>query len=273
MTSGIVILKPGKGWVPPLSELWRYRGLLGALLRKELQVRYKQTALGAAWAVLQPLLTMLAFWLFFGRLAGIPSDGVPYSLFAYCGLVPWVFFSSSLSSASMSLIEHRHVLTKVYFPRMLLPLSSVLCALVDFSIALSAMVVLLAFQGPSLTSRVLALPFFLGLAFLASFGAGLCLSALNARFRDVRHAIPFLIQLWLFVTPVAYPSSLVPAAWRILYGLNPMAGVLEGFRWSLLGTPGLSEPLLAGSLAMTTAFLLVGILVFRSTERVMADLV
>jgi lipopolysaccharide transport system permease protein len=225
-----------------------------------------------AWVIIQPLFAMLIFTLFFGILAKIPTDGVPYPLFYYSALLPWTYFANALQTATNMIVDQRHLITKVYFPRILLPLSAVVSGLVDFGIAFVILVALMAFYGVAPGLAVATVPLFLLFATATALGVGLWLSALNARFRDVRYATPFLIQLWLFASPVAYPSSLVPESWRWLYGLNPMAGVIEGFRWALLGQ-GRPPDLLVPSITVVVAVLLAGLLYFRQVEGTIADVV
>ena len=256
-----------------LGEVFAYRELLFFLVWRDLKVRYKQTILGVAWAVLQPLLTMLVFALFFGRLARVPSDGVPYPLFAYTGLIPWTFFATGLTMASNSLVGSAHLITKVYFPRLTIPLATVLAALVDLALAFPVLFGLMWWHGVPLSPQVIWLPFFIALAFVTALGIGLWLSALNVEFRDVRHAIPFLTQLWMFATPIAYPSSLLPEQWRTLYALNPLVGVVEGFRWSLLGTATRPGPMILVSAVAATALVISGAFFFRRMERQFADVV
>lgn len=254
-------------------EIWDYRELLRFLAERDLKVRYKQTLLGAAWAIIQPLFTMIVFTLFFGKLGRMPSDGLPYSVFSYTALVPWTFFATNLTMASNSLVNNSHLLTKVYFPRILIPLASVLPSLVDFALAFLVLVGMVAFHGIVPTANLAWLPLFLLMAAAASVGAGLWLAALNVQFRDVRYAVPFLLQFWLFITPVAYPSSLLREPWKTLYGLNPMAGVVEGFRWSLLGLRGGPGPLVWASALAALLLLASGLLYFRRMERTFADTV
>jgi lipopolysaccharide transport system permease protein len=240
---------------------------------RDLKVRYKQTILGVAWAVLQPLLTMLVFALFFGRLAKVPSDGVPYSLFAYTALVPWTFFATGLATASNSLVGSANLITKVYFPRLTIPLATVVAGLVDFALAFPLLFGLMAYHGVWPTANVIWLPAFIALAFATALGVGLWLSALNVQFRDVRHAVPFLTQLWMFATPIAYPSSLLPEKWRALYALNPMVGVVEGFRWALLGTDTRPGVMVGVSAVAAVVLLVGGAFFFRRMERTFADVV
>jgi lipopolysaccharide transport system permease protein len=267
-------LKPSRGWTSlNLRELWEYRELLYFLVWRDIKVRYKQTLLGAAWAIIQPFFTMVVFSLFFGNLARVPSDGVPYPLFTYVGLVPWVFFANGLTLSSNSLVGSAHLITKVYFPRLAIPISTVLSGIVDFVLAFIVLLGMMVFFGVFPTWNIVFLPVFLLLALTTSLGVGLWLSALNVQFRDVRYIVPFLTQFWLFATPIAYPGSLLSEPWRTLYALNPMVGVVEGFRWALLGTntgPGLM--ILVSSLA-ACALLVSGALYFRRMERTFADVV
>jgi lipopolysaccharide transport system permease protein len=256
-----------------LAELWEYRELLYFLAWRDVKVRYRQTALGAAWAILQPALTMLVFSLFFGRLAGVPSDGIPYPLFALCGLVPWQLFAFALTNSANSLVASERLLTKIYFPRLIVPLASVLAGLVDFAVAFPLVVLALAWYRIPLTAALLAVPALVLLATAAALAVGVGLSALNVQYRDVRHALPFLSQFWMFLTPIAYPGSLLPARWHALYGLNPMAGVVEGFRWALVGHRPLPAALLLSALTATLLGLAVSVLHFRRVERGLADIV
>ena len=256
-----------------LVELWQYRELVYFLIWRDVKVRYKQTVLGVAWAVVQPLASMLVFTLFFGRLAGLPSDGVPYPLFALAALVPWALFAQGLSQAAASVVGSEDLIQKVYFPRLVIPIAAVGAGAVDFVFGLLVLLAMMPFYGLLPSVHVVWLPLFVVLALAASLGVGLWLAALGARYRDVRHTIPFLAQLWLFATPIAYPSSLVPERWRPLYGVNPMVGVVEGFRWGLLGVdtgPGLT---IAVSVAVTLGILVGGALYFRRMERIFADVV
>jgi lipopolysaccharide transport system permease protein len=256
-----------------LSELWAYRELLYFLVWRDLKVRYKQTALGATWAVIQPLMTMLVFSLFFGRLAKIPSDGIPYPLFTYAALVPWTFFANGLTQASNSLVGSANLLTKVYFPRLLIPIGSVLAGLVDFALAFLVLLAMMGFYHVAPTRTMIYFPLFLVLALITSLGVGLWLSALNVKYRDVRHTVPFLVQFWMFGTPVAYPSSLLREPWHSLYGLNPMAGAVEGMRWALLGTHSAPGPMVFLSALASLVIFVGGLYYFRSVERGFADYV
>jgi len=271
----LTIIQPSSGWVPlHLPELWSHREILYFLVWRDIKVRYKQTIIGAAWAIVQPLMTMVVFSVFLGHLARVPSDGVPYPIFAFCALVPWTFFASGVSQSANSLIASSSIITKVYFPRLLIPTGRVLACVPDLGLALCVLFGLLFFYGfrPSLAA-CLWLPAFVLLAFASALGVGLWLSALNVKYRDVQHAVPFLVQIWLFGTPVAYPASLVPAPWRPLYALNPVVGVVDGFRWALLGTGyGPGWMLITSSLA-SLAILVTGAFFFRRVEKTFADLI
>lgn len=275
MTPSVITrIQPAKGWVGlNFRELWKFRELLYFLIWRDLKVRYKQTALGAAWAIIQPLLTMLVFSLFFGRLAHVPSDGVPYPLFAFTGLVPWTFFSNALTQSSNSLIGSQHLITKVYFPRLLIPITSVLSGILDFAIAFIVLIGMILYFGITPGITILTIPFFFLIGLITALGTGLWLSALNVEFRDVRYIVPFLAQFWLFSTPVAYPSSLLAERWQIIYALNPMVGVVEGFRWALLKTPNPPAPVLAVSTITAIVLLITGALYFKRMERTFADVV
>ena len=266
-------IDPPSGWTSiGFRELWDYRELLYFLTLRDVKVRYKQTALGAAWAVIQPLFMMLVFSLFFGRLAKVPSDGIPYPIFTFCALLPWQLFAHALTESSNSLVANERLITKVYFPRLVVPMSAVLGGLVDFAVAFVILLVMMFYYRIVPTWAVLALPAFILLAVMTALGVGLWLSALNVKYRDVRYTINFLIQFWLFATPVAYPSSIVPERWRALYGLNPMAGVVDGFRWALLGKqpPG---AMLAVSVGVVLVILVGGLYYFRRMEQEFADVV
>ena len=270
--AGPTIVRPSRGR-PSLNlrELWSYRELLYFLVWRDVKVRYSQTFLGVAWAILQPTLTMVAFTVFLGRLARVPSDGAPYPLFSLAGLVPWTFFATALTLGANSLSGNANLIDKVYFPRLLLPLASVVGSTLDFALAFGLLLVLQLAYGISPPAQVAALPLFLLLLLITTLGLVFWVSAMSARYRDVRHAIPFLVQLLLLVTPIAYPSSLVPERWRTLYAMNPMAGVVEGFRWSLLGIgrpPGM--PMLVSIIA-ALALLFTGALYLRRAERTFAD--
>lgn len=268
----VLIIRPSRGWLKlNLRDLWEYRELLYFLVWRDVKVRYKQTALGAAWAVLQPVLTMVVFSIFFGRLAKVPSDGVPYPVFAYAALLPWQLFAYALTESANSLVGSQHLIKKVYFPRLVVPISSVLAGLVDFGISFFVLLGLMVYYGILPTGAVALLPLFVLLALATALAVGLWLSALNVQFRDVRYTIPFLTQFWMFATPVAYPSSLVPARWRPLLGLNPMAGVVDGLRWALLGQHVAPGPLVWVSIGAVVLLLLGGLMYFRRMEATFAD--
>jgi homopolymeric O-antigen transport system permease protein len=267
-------IEPAKGWTAVgLRELWQYRELLYFLTWRDVKVRYKQTALGAAWAIIQPFFMMVVFSLFFGRLARVPSDGIPYPVFSFCALLPWQLFAHALTESSNSLVGNQNLITKVYFPRLVIPMAAVLGGVIDFLIAFAILLLLMFYYGIVPGWAIVTLPAFLLLAIATALGVGLWLSALNVQYRDVRYTINFLVQFWLFATPVAYPSSLIPEKWRALYGLNPMAGVVEGFRWALLGK---SEPpgmMLWVSVVMVVLILTGGLYYFRRMEQEFADVV
>ena len=256
-----------------LRELWTYRELLYFFVWRDVKIRYKQTAIGAAWAVLQPLLTMLVFSLFFGRLAKLPSNGLPYPIFYYCALLPWSYFATALQNATNVVVEQQRLITKIYFPRLVLPVSAVLSGLVDFAVAFGLLIVLMLYYHIAPGRAVLLLPGFLLLALVTALAFGLWLSALNAIYRDVRYVVPFLIQLWMFASPVVYSTSLVPLSWRWIYGLNPMAGVIEGFRWSLTRQGLPPGPLFAASACGVVLVLAGGLFYFRRMEGTVADIV
>jgi len=274
LTLPVIEIEPPGGFGNlDLRELWEYRELLYFSVWRDIKVRYKQTALGAAWAVIQPFMTMVVFSIFFGRLAGVPSDGVPYPIFAYTALVPWTYFANALSQASNSLVEQERVITKIYFPRLIVPLAPVVAGLLDFAIAFGVLILMMLAYSIPLSARVLALPLFILLAAATALGVGLWLASINVIYRDVRYTVPFLIQFWLFATPIAYPVSLVPEALRPLYALNPMVGVVEGFRWALLGTAEAPGPLVLVSSLVVVALLVGGLYYFRRTEDTFADLI
>jgi lipopolysaccharide transport system permease protein len=262
----------GVAWIDP-RELWSYRDLLFFLVWRDVKIRYKQTLLGGVWAVLQPLLTMVVFSVFFGRLAGVPSDGLPYPVFTYTALLPWQLFAYTLTQSANSVVSNNTLITKVYFPRIIVPVVGVVAALVDFTVAFVVLLAMLVYYGIWPGVAVLALPAFLVLAVASALAVGLWLAVLNVRYRDVRYTIPFLAQLWLFATPVAYPSSLVPYPWSLLYALNPMTGVVEGFRWALLGRTGAPGSTVVVSSLAVLGLLIGGLAYFQSNERAFADVV
>jgi len=278
----VLFIKPTRGWSAlNLMELWRYRELVYFLIWRDIKVRYKQTALGAAWAIIQPFFTMVVFTIFFGRLAKVPSDNVPYPIFSYTALLPWGMFTKALTDAGRSLISNRTMITKVYFPRLAIPLASVMSGIVDFAIAFVVLVGMMLYYNllpgstyqVSITANILLLPLFILLALITALGVGLWLSALNVIYRDINYILPFLTQFWLFITPIAYPSSMIPERWRLIYALNPMTGVVEGFRWVLLGTATAPGPMLAVSTAISLLILISGLFYFRRMERTFADTV
>lgn len=278
----LTIIRPSRGWRSlDLREMWAYRELLYFLVWRDVKVRYKQTLLGASWAIIQPFFTMVVFSLFFGRLAGVPSDGLPYPVFSFAALVPWTFFANGLTHSANSLVGSQNLIKKVYFPRLSIPVATVLAGAVDFALAFVVLLGMMWFYGITPTSNAIWLPLLLLLALVTSLGVGLWFAALNVRYRDVQYIVPFLVQIWLFVTPIAYPSSMLDEPWRTLYALNPMAGVVEGFRWALLGgatdvgeaplaAPG---PMLAVSTMAAIAIFVGGAFYFRRVERTFADVV
>jgi lipopolysaccharide transport system permease protein len=269
-----VLIRPSRGWVSlQLRDLWEYRELLYFMIWRDLKVRYKQTVLGAAWAIIQPFFTMVVFSVVFGSFAKIPSEGVPYPIFAYCALLPWNYFAGAIDRSGKSLVSSAGLITKVYFPRLVIPLAAATAGIVDFAIAFVILIGMMFFYGITPTVAVLTLPALLLLALAMALGVGLWLSALNVQYRDVGYVIPFLVQVWLYASPVAYPSSLVPERWRVLYGLNPMAGVVEGFRWALLGTGQAPGSMLAVSALVVIAVFISGLYYFRRMEDTFADVV
>jgi lipopolysaccharide transport system permease protein len=267
-------IEPSRGWVSlQLREIWEYRELLYFLIWRDIKVRYKQTILGGAWAIIQPFFTMVVFSLFFGKLAKVPSDGIPYPIFSFTALVPWSFFANGLNQASNSLVGNSNLITKVYFPRMCMPIASIIGGIIDFALAFSVLIGMVLYYGIIPSVHIIWIPFFLMLAFSTSLGASLWLSALYVKFHDVRHIIPFLTQIWLFATPIAYPSSLLKEPWFTIYGINPMTGVVEGFRWALLGTDTAPGPIIIVSSLVALGLLLSGAFYFRRMEKTFADVV
>lgn len=267
-------IAPPTGWFElNLPELWKARELLYFFVWRDIKIRYKQTAVGAGWAILQPLMTMAVFSLFFGKLAKIPSNGLPYPVFYFSALLPWMYFSSALQNATNVIVEQQRVITKVYFPRLILPLSAVVSGLLDFAIGFVVFLIMIAWYRITPGRAIFFFPLFLLMAILTALGVGLFLSALNAIYRDVRYVLPFLVQFWMFASPVAYPSSLVPPHWRWLYGLNPMAGVIDGFRWSLTGKGQPPGVLLMGSVFVVFLTVGAGVIYFQKMEGTIADVV
>lgn len=280
LSSPPLILRPSKGWAAlNLSDIWRYRELIYFLTWRDIKVRYKQTMLGALWAIIQPLFTMVIFTIFFGGMAKIKSGDVPYPIFSYTALLPWGLFTKAITDAGRSLVTNRNMITKVYFPRLVIPLASILSGLVDFAIAfvvLIAMIIYFIFSPNStyhihLTAAIWTLPLFLLLSLVTALGVGLWSSALNVIYRDVGYTLPFLTQFWLFITPIAYPSSMISEKWRLVYALNPMTGVVDGFRWALLGMDTPPGPMLIVSTAISLITLVTGLFYFRRMERTFAD--
>jgi lipopolysaccharide transport system permease protein len=270
----VVVVRPSSGWVPiRFKELWQYRELVYFLTWRDIKVRYKQTVLGMAWAIIQPLFTMIVFSIFFGRLAKIPSDGIPYPLFSFAALVPWTFFANGLNSSANSLVASARLITKAYFPRLVMPIATIFAGLVDFALAFLVLIAMMLFYGVYPPIQILALPALLLLVCITALGTGLWLCALNVEFRDVRYVVPFITQFWLFATPVAYPSSLLREPWRTIYGLNPMAGVVEGFRWILLGTEAPPLGTITVSVVVAIAVLISGAFYFRRMEKTFVDVV
>jgi lipopolysaccharide transport system permease protein len=269
-----IVIQPSKGWISlRLGDLWEYRELLYFLVWRDIKVRYKQTILGAAWAIIQPFFSMVVFSLFFGKLARMPSDGIPYPIFAYAGLVPWTFFANGLSQSANSLVDSANLIRKIYFPRLTIPIANVLAGLVDFFLAFLVLLAMMAWYRIYPTERLIWLPLFLLLALVTALAVGLWLSVLNVEYRDVRYTVPFITQFWMFATPIVYPSSLLNEPWRTIYGLNPMVGVVEGFRWALLGTKTAPGPTIMVSAAASLLLLIGGAFYFRRMEKTFADVV
>ena len=274
LTKPLVTVRPSRGWAPiDFRELWEYRELLYFLIRRDITVRYKQTILGVAWAIIQPMFTMVIFSLFFGGLAHVPSDNFPYPIFSYAALVPWTFFANGLSQSTNILVGESNLIKKVYFPRLVLPVAAILSGSIDFSLAFIVLLGMILFYGIIPTMAVIWLPFLLLLALISALGVGLWLSALNVQFRDIRYAVPFMVQAWMFATPIAYPSSLLGEPWRTIYGINPMAGVVEGFRWALLGAKAAPGPMIIVSALVALGILISGVFYFRRMEDTFADVV
>ena len=268
-----ILIRPPKKWVPiDFSELWQYRELLYFFVWRDVKIRYKQTALGFLWAIIQPLCLMVVFTLFFGGLAKIPSEGIPYPLFSFAALIPWTLFAEGLTRSSTSMVSNANIITKVYFPRLIIPLSSILSPLVDFAIAFVILILMMAYFGFVPTIAIVLLPFFILLAIMTSLAVGLWLSALNVKYRDFQYTIPFLIQVWLFASPVVYPASMLPQSWQLVYALNPMVGVIEGFRWALLGTNP-PEAMILVSVVAVIVLLIGGLFYFKRMEQYFADVV
>ncbi len=282
MSDEVLFLRPTKGWTSlNLIDLWRYRELIYFLIWRDIKVRYKQTALGVAWAILQPFLTMVVFTIFFGKLANMPSDDVPYPLFSYTALLPWTLFAKGISDAGRAMVSNRSMITKIYFPRLVVPTAAVTSGLVDFGIAFTVFIGMMIYYNYApgstyqveLTAAVFTLPLFILLALVTTLGVGLWLSALNVNYRDVNYILPFLTQIWLFLTPVVYPTSMLSTKWQIVYALNPMAGVVNGFRWALLGIDNNLWITLPISTLVAMILLVSGMFYFRRMERTFADMI
>lgn len=272
--SKTILIKPSRGWAAlNLKDLWIYRELVYFMTWRDLKVRYKQTLLGASWAVLQPFLTMVVFSIFFGELAKVPSDNIPYPIFSFTALLPWTLFSKALTDASKSLVSSSHMITKVYFPRIILPLASILAGVVDFLVAFVVLLGMMVFYGIAPTVKIWTLPLFLLLALVTALGVGLWLSALNVLYRDINYATHFITQFWMFITPIAYSSSMIPEQWKLVYAINPMAGVVNGFRWALLGVGEAPGATLLVSTSVAILLLISGLFYFRRMERLFADMV
>ncbi|MBF0494347.1 MAG: ABC transporter permease [Candidatus Omnitrophica bacterium] len=271
--NNITVIKPTHGWRSiDLKELWKYRELLWIFVARDIKVRYKQTVLGASWAVLQPFMTMVVFSIFFGRLAKMPSEGIPYPVFSFAALVPWTFFANGLAQCSNSLVVREDLVKKVYFPRLILPISSVLGGIVDFAIAFMVLIGIMLFYGIFPTVNIVWLPFFIFLSLITALGSGMWLTTMNIQFRDIRYALPFLVQFWMFATPIVYPAGLLSAKWKMIYALNPMVGVIEGFRWALLGTDTRPEKMIIISTLVSVTILITGAFYFKRAEKGFADI-
>jgi len=274
VSAHVTVIRPQRRYsLVDVKELWEYRDLLFAFVRRDVSVRYKQTFIGIAWAVVQPLVTMVVFTITFGKFAKVPSDGIPYPLFSYTGLVPWTFFAQGLSQSSDSLVGSSNLIKKIYFPRLAIPIGTVCAGMVDFALAFFVLLILCASYHVYPTIHVLYLPLFVMLALITALGVGLWLSAFNVKYRDVKYVVPFFTQVWMFATPIAYPSSMLSDKWRIVYGLNPMAGVVEAFRWALLGTKTAPSAMILVSYLAAIAILVGGAYYFRRMEKTFADVV
>ncbi|MFV2081279.1 MAG: ABC transporter permease [bacterium] len=268
------VIEPSRGWLAiNFREVWSYRELLTLLIWRDISIRYRQSLVGIGWAVIQPVMTMLIFTVIFGKFAKLPSDGIPYPIFTFCALLPWTYFARSLTDSSDSLVASSHLITKVYFPRLVLPLSKVFAGLVDFCIAFVLLLGMMVYYGIKPTMGIFLLPIFMIIAILTALGVGLWLTALNVRYRDIKFVVPFLTQIWLYASPVAYTSSLVPPKWQWLYGMNPMVGVIEGFRWALLGRVMPNPTMMLVSFSVVLVLLFSGLFYFRRVERTFADII
>jgi lipopolysaccharide transport system permease protein len=274
VTAPTVVIEPRKGlFYLDLSSIWEYRELLYFLVWRDLKVRYKQTVIGIGWTVLQPLITMIIFTVIFGRFAKIPSDGVPYPIFAFCGLLPWTYFATALNRCMVSVVADAQLVSKVFFPRLILPIAGTISGVIDFFISLALFLGLMVWYGFAVTWWLLALPLFLMLALLTALAVGLWVSALNVRYRDIGYVVPFIAQIWMFASPIIYPVSMIPDKYRSLYSLNPMVGVIEGFRWALLGKTNPDFSIMAVSAIVVVSVFVGGLVFFRRMERTFADVV
>jgi homopolymeric O-antigen transport system permease protein len=270
----VSIIEPKPGWIPiDFKEIWAYKELLYFLVKRDIKVRYKQTVLGGLWAIIQPFFSMVVFTLFFGKLAKVPSDGIPYPIFVYAGLLPWTYFANALSASGNSLVGSANLITKVYFPRLIIPASASLAGLLDFFVAMTILIAMMVYYQVMPGFGMLLFPFLVGLTFMCSVGVGLWLSALNVQYRDIRYAIPFMIQIWMFLSPVIYPVSMVPQSYRWLLSINPMGGVIKAFRASLLGHQPIDWPLLGISAVVILILFISGLYYFRRMEKTFADVV
>jgi lipopolysaccharide transport system permease protein len=272
--ASVMRIEPTSGWISlKLKEVWNYRELMYFLIWRDIKVRYKQTVLGAAWAIIQPFFTMIVFTIVFGRIAKIPSDGIPYPIFSYAALVPWTLFASGLGRASNSMVGNSNLIKKVYFPRLCIPIAAILAGLVDFFLSFLMLIAMMFYYGITPSLNVIWLPLFILLALTTSLGVSLWFSAMNVKFRDIGYIVPFITQIWLFMTPIVYPSSLLSEPWKTLYGINPMAGVVEGFRWALLSTDTSPQPIIIVSSLVAFTILIGGLMYFRRMEKTFADIV
>ena len=272
--ASVIRIEPTSGWISlKLKEVWNYRELMYFLIWRDIKVRYKQTVLGAAWAIIQPFFTMIVFTIVFGRIAKIPSDGIPYPIFSYAALVPWTLFASGLGRASNSMVGSSNLIKKVYFPRLCIPIAAILAGLVDFFLSFLMLIAMMFYYGITPSLNVIWLPLLILLALTTSLGVSLWFSAMNVKFRDIGYIVPFITQIWLFMTPIVYPSSLLSEPWKTLYGINPMAGVVEGFRWALLSTDTAPQPIIIVSSLVAFTILIGGLMYFRRMEKTFADIV
>jgi lipopolysaccharide transport system permease protein len=269
-----VVVQPSRSLLSlGLREVWRYRELLYFLVWRDIKIRYKQTLIGAMWAVFQPLLTILIFTIVFGYFVNVPSDGLPYPIFVFAALLPWTYFSEATSRSSGSLVGDANLLRKVYFPRLIIPLASVATPMVDFGLAFGLFIGMLLWYGMTPTTDAFLVPVFIFLAMMTALSVSLWLAALNVRYRDIRHTVPFLIQFWMYASPIVYPASVVPEKWRVVFALNPMTGVIEGFRWALLGSQSPDFSVMIASATVVLLLLFGGLVFFRRMERTFADVV